>query len=327
MAALTAVVVRRSCKLALVDVRMAVPTLTEFDLVERGFSCRDMTLGARNGDVLRLQGVGGIGVFGHSKLRGFESIHGVAWLAGAAIFARAELPAVGIGSMAIGAFGMRQGVIECRAVVAYLATHLDVLAQQWVVGFGVIEGSRHAIGGDLFPVGLVVAGFTPCLEAAVVRVVMARRTLLEGEPNVLNDFWIGGCRLVTLFAGHLRMRFQQGVLGLRVVETRSLLPIVERVAAETIFPQLPTVRVDMAGEAITGQAKKSAVQILGLDECALGLGNILGVVALPARKLCVLALQDTSRLVVIEGVLRRLPMNNLEILSVVFGVASHAIFV
>lgn len=142
MATLAAVVVRRLCKLTLVDVRMAVPTFVVFDLVERGLPGRNMTLGARNGDVLPFQRVGAVGVFGYSKLRGFESLHGVAWLAGAAIFARAELPAVGIGSMAIGTFSVGQAGIERRAVVTNLAAHLNVLTQQWVVGFGVIEGSR-----------------------------------------------------------------------------------------------------------------------------------------------------------------------------------------
>lgn len=94
-----------------------------------------------------------------------------------------------------------------------------------------------------------------------------------------------------------------------MVETCRLLPIVERVTAETVLPQLPAVLVRVASEAIARQAEEGAAQVLHLDGPALGLGNVAGMVTLLARKLGVPTLQHVSRFAVIEGFFGRFPVN------------------
>jgi len=143
MATLAAIVVSRAGELAFVDVRVAVQTLGVFDPVIGARPGGDMTLRAWDGRVPSFQGIGGGGVLGHAKFHGFESLHCVARLASAAVLACVELPAVGIRSVAVGAFPVSQRHIKRLAMVAGAAPHVRVLAQQRIVGSGVIEDSAH----------------------------------------------------------------------------------------------------------------------------------------------------------------------------------------
>jgi hypothetical protein len=55
--------------------------------------------------------------------------------------------------------------------VAGQAWHIKVLSQQWVVGFGVIEGGNE---GRFSPCGRAMAGFTSLRELAFMRIGVAR---------------------------------------------------------------------------------------------------------------------------------------------------------
>jgi hypothetical protein len=103
-----------------------------------------VALGAKDGSVFSLQGVPGGGVLGHPEFRGLESFHSVTGLAGATDLARAELSVMRIGSMAIGAFSVRQWGIEDLPMVTGAATHSRVLSQQRVVGAGVVKDGTHS---------------------------------------------------------------------------------------------------------------------------------------------------------------------------------------
>lgn len=83
----------------------------------------------------------------------------------------------------------------------------------------------------------------------------------------------------------------------------------------------------VAGEAIAREAEESTVQIRALNGGALGFGNVARIVALLARKLCVLTLKDVSGLAVVESLLGRLPVDQAEGLAVVFGMAANTVLV
>lgn len=83
----------------------------------------------------------------------------------------------------------------------------------------------------------------------------------------------------------------------------------------------------MAGKAITRQPEEGAVQVLAFDRGALGLRNVARVVALLAGKLRVLALQQVPGFAVVKSLLGRLPMDQEEILAVVFGMTANAVSV
>jgi hypothetical protein len=52
---------------------------------------------------------------------------------------------------------------------------------------------------------------------------------------------------------------------LRVVKLARCLPIIKIVTSRAVPPQLALMPVDVAGEAIAGEAQKSAIQIPDLD--------------------------------------------------------------
>lgn len=64
------------------------------------------------------------------------------------------------------------------------APHLEMLPQQRVIGFRVIESLIHLGSGNFFPSGGVVTALACLREAAVVGVGVAVRTLAEGDAGV-----------------------------------------------------------------------------------------------------------------------------------------------
>ncbi len=83
--------------------------------------------------------------------------------------------------------------------------------------------------------------------------------------------------------------------------------------------------VFMARETIPRKAEKRAIQVLYLDLAAFGRRNMGGRVALLAGEARVLPLQNIASLAVVELFLRRVPVNQLEGLAVVLGMAARAV--
>lgn len=75
-----------------------------------------------------------------------------------------------------------------------------------------------------------------------------------------------------------------------MVESRRALPLIQGVTAQTVSPQLPTMTIFVAGETIARQAEEGAIQVFNLHDGALCRGDVLGVVALLACNLRMLAL-------------------------------------
>jgi hypothetical protein len=170
-----------------------------------------------------------------------------------------------------------------------------------------------------------VAGLARGGETAPVGIGVAGGALLEGEADV---FSVGfGIRHegMTFLARNLLVRAGEREFGRGVTETRGRLPGVERVAAGAMGIELAAVFVAVAGSAVAGQAEIGAIQILEEDASAGRWRNIVGFVALVAGDGGVTAFERVAGLAVVEGFAVGLPMDELEIRAVVFGMAFGAL--
>jgi hypothetical protein len=114
---------------------------------------------------------------------------------------------------------------------------------------------------------------------------------------------------MAFFASDFDVQAGQRVPRLGMIEPGSRLPIGEVVALGAIRAQPAAVRILVAGHAILGQAQPGAGHILDFDLRALSGENIRWRVALGAFDLRVLSFQNVSRLAVVEGIDRPIPVN------------------
>lgn len=111
-----------------------------------------------------------------------------------------------------------------------------------------------------------------------------------------------------------------------MVELFRRLPIRRIVTSLAFVSELALVRVLVAGDTVLCQSKERFGNILHFDERALFSHHIARHVALFAGQAGMFAFEFVSRQFVIELLLRRLPMNQAKILSIVFQMASHTVF-
>lgn len=102
-----------------------------------------------------------------------------------------------------------------------------------------------------------------------------------------------------------------------------LLPVLEVVAGLAIRPEPSFVLVLVASEASRRQPEERPIQILRLDRRTFRRRDVRGVVALVASKPGMLTFQQVPGFFVIERL--RVPLDEREILAIVFGVASRAL--
>ena len=96
------------------------------------------------------------------------------------------------------------------------------------------------------------------------------------------------------------------------------LPFRERVAGQAIFAELAAMLVDVAGQAIAGEAEKRPGQIFHHDGVALGHWNVVGGVALLAFEAPMTAFKRVAGLAVVKILEAGLPVDEVEIDAVVF---------
>jgi hypothetical protein len=309
-----------------VDVGMAIPALRRLDFVEGIQTLGEVALFARNHAVLSPQRVGRRRMLGYCEGGGLEALNRVARAAVAAILARIELPMMRIVLMAIQAFLESNRPVEIPSQVTQFATHSRVLAQQGVLRGGMIKALTYRGRGDLFPTRRRMARLARGLENTVVWIAVAITASVKGQAYVLDNFGIAGFRLVALLARHPAVLTRQGVVRARMIKPSGGLPTVEIVTTHAVATQLTLMPVDMAGDAVTGEAQKCAIQVSDLYGGTLSGRNMSGSVALLAVHPSVFPLQNVARLVMVECFLRRLPMNQLEVLAIMFRVTANTIF-
>lgn len=96
-------------------------------------------------------------------------------------------------------------------------------------------------------------------------------------------------------------------------------------ALRAIRPQLAFMRILVAAGAVLRKSQIRIPQVLHLDRRFCGWLDMRGRMALTALEPRVLSLQSVSRLIVIELLERRLPVNQRKVFAIVFGVARRAI--
>lgn len=235
MTILAAAVVRRPCELTFMDVRVAVQTLAVLETIVGARPGGDVAFGTGNGRVFPFQRVAGGGMLGHAEFRGLEPLDRVTGFTGAAVFARPELPPMRIRSVTVRAFPVGQRGVEHHAVVAGAAPHVGMLAQQRIVGPGVIKDGAHSRPRHFLPRRDVVAGIAVGFEAPPVRIGVTRRTSVEGQSDVFGGLRLARRWLVTLLARHPQVRAEERIFGFRMVESRRAFPLREGVASKTVL--------------------------------------------------------------------------------------------
>lgn len=111
-----------------------------------------------------------------------------------------------------------------------------------------------------------------------------------------------------------------------MIDLRRGLPVGEVMALHAILPKLAAMDVLVTRIAFLRQSEEGLSQVVHFDQWPLGLADMRRRMALAAFESRVLALQWIASLIVIEGLKRRLPVDQRKILAVVLGVAFGAIF-
>src|SRR5258708_1150702 len=281
-----------------------------------------MALVAFNGNVFALQRVFGGVVLFHAEKRWLPSIHIMAFRALALLGPRFELALVRVRFMTIIAIIKRELPFEITLQMALSAADHGVLSEERVLGLGMVEFKARqqffpSVGGMTF--------FAALLEGAFVRIDMAVDAGLELHVPVACRT-AGHIWLMALLALDLDVKTCQRIAGLGVIELLRSLPVHVVMALQTIVPELTFVHIFVARYAILRQPEKGLRKILHFDERAFIGNHVRGQVTFLASNACMLALQLVARQPVIKLFLRRLPMDQVEVLTVVFKMATDAVF-
>ena len=164
--------------------------------------------------------------------------------------------------MAIGTDGEGNVLFEIAAFVAIETAYFAVLADEGILGLGVIEPGCEGCTG---PGSRVVAGFAGLLEFAFVWIGVAVSTILEFEVGVARLTIRPG--RVALGAGDRCVLAGEGISGLGMVEglfvELGALPACGVVALQAVLAEAPLVRILMAGAASCAETHPRVIQVLG----------------------------------------------------------------
>jgi len=244
---------------------MAVRAGLELNLVERFLALRNMALRAFEAGMAAFQRVRAFRVFLHRKFGWLEAFDRMTSRALALIGALGELAAVRIRFVTGNALVEHQRLLEIAARMTLYAFHLRMLPLQGILRLRVIEVLGES-GSDLLPTRSCVAGLASLLEAAMVNIVVAVRTLSEGKASVARlSIGSGGMALLAL---HLQVLSGQGVACLGVIKLLDRcdgFPVGEIVALLAIRAQSSLVRILVASGAVLRNAEKGLAEILNLD--------------------------------------------------------------
>ena len=322
VAVLALVEVRGAAELPGVRVLMAIRAGLERRVIVGIETRRKVALGAGQALVLASERVLGGLMRGFGKRSGLPAGIGMTRPAFAVIGAGYELPFVLI-LMAIHALVVRDRLLEIGIHVALVAGQPVVLSVQGELSFAVVEGAARDL--CVLPTGGVVARFAAGREGSVVRILMAAGARLEIQSFVLDHLGVGLRRLVTLGALHIRMLAGQREMGGRVVKLLDRLPGGEPVTGLAVGAQLAAVMIFVAREAGRMHPLEGLGQIVDHDGFAVSGGDVLGIMAVFAFQLRMLAEQRITSLLMIELLLGGIPLKDAEALAIMLGVAARAI--
>src|SRR6267378_4495587 len=281
-----------------------------------------MALVAFNGNVFALQRVFGCVVLFNAEKRWLPSIHVMAFRAFTLLGSRFELAFVRVRLMTIIAIIKRELPFEITLQMALRAANHGVLSEERVLGLGMVEFEARQ---QFFPSVGGVTFFTTLLEGAFVRIDMAVDAGLELHVPVACRT-AGHIRLMALLALDLDVKTRQRIAGLGVIELFCRLPVHVIMTLQTIIPELTFVHIFVARYAILRQSEKGLRKIFHFDERAFVGNHVGGQVTFLASNARMLSFQLVARQPVIKLFLRRLPMDQVEVLAVVFQVATDAVF-
>lgn len=242
---------------------------------------------------------------------------------GAFTFFRAgvELAFVGIRGMAVLASGERNLLFEVVLDVACGAGNLGVLSEERIFSFGMVEIEPWQHG---FPAAGGMAGIARFFELAAVRVGMAGRAGVKLHVLVASRS-SRGIGLVAFFAGNLSMQACQRIARFGVIKFLGGFPTLDVVALGAFVAELSLVRIGVTGRAGRRLAKKGFRLILVLDERFDGGQHVRRGVTLFARDRGVFTVKVVAGQSVVELLLRRFPVNQTEVFTVVLQVAANAL--
>src|SRR6516165_8425730 len=292
VAVFAAVLVGGARKLVVVRILVAIHAEFELDVVDRVLARRKVTLRTFHLDVFAFQGVARVVVLFHAKSRRLPPVDVVTLFTGAFPRAVVKLPLVRIGRVAVLASLKRNLFLEVIIQMAGLADHLGVLAEQGVLGLGVIKviGWKH----DLPSVGCM-AGLARFFEFAAVWIDVAVDAV--GKLHVLVPYRPARCiGLVALIAGHLAVQSGQRIPRLRVIKLAFLahLPGFHVVALSALAPERSFVRIGMARSASRRLPEKGFGGILVFDQRPQVGKHVLGRVTFLASYTRVFAFQSVA---------------------------------
>ena len=216
--------IRSSGELSGVHVCVALHASGGLQLVFRIFPAWLVALSALHGRVLALQRETALLVLFASVQRRLEAGFGVARHTIAPSRPAGELAFVHV-LMTIGAFFVRDRLLEIRALVAHEAAGLGVLPVKRELGQVVIESRSRSHG---FPGGRRVAGFAGAFEGridkrAAVWIAVAILAAGKAQPLVAGRS-TAGRRRVAFHALQALVASGQRIRGTAVIETRGRLP-------------------------------------------------------------------------------------------------------
>ena len=232
-----------------------------------------------------------------------------------------ELAFVRIGLVAIHAILEGKRLLEITIDVARGAADRHVFAKQRILRLRVIERKDRQ---KFFPPRRCVAFLAALFERSFVRIDMAFNARLELHVLVTRRS-TGHVRLVALLAGNLDVQTGQWITGLGVIEPVCRFPVREVMTLQAIVSKLALVHVLVTGHAILRQSEEGPREIFHLDERALIANHVARHVAFLAGHVGMLAFQLVTCLLVIELLLRWLPVDQAEVFSVVLQMAADAI--
>lgn len=171
-----------------------------------------------------------------------------------------------------------------------------------------------------------MTGSTILLEGAVVRVGVAIDTARKLQAGVLG-LLVQTLGQVAFGAVDFGVQSREGILTLGVVEAGDILPPGRVVAGLAILAELALVKVFVARNARLRKPEKTPIQVLLLDQFLPVRLDARCLVAILALDGGMLAIQRIAGLLVVKFLLRGLPADQLELFSVVFGVAARTIVI